>query len=91
MLLKEALMHFNSILYISLIIIIFQPLYAKSCWKIRNNDQKALCESQYENKKNCWKIKNNDLKAFCEQVAYRKNSCWKIRNKNMKAMCQSYR
>jgi len=70
-------------------IFISQQIYAGNCWRIKNHDQKALCESQYENKKNCWKIKSHDLKAFCEKVSYGKNNCWKIKNKNMKAMCES--
>ena len=63
-------------------------LNAGNCWKIKNNDQKALCESKYESRKSCWKIKDKDLRAYCEALAYGKKSCWKIRNKDMKVMCE---
>jgi len=62
-------------------------LEAKNCWKIKNKDTKALCESKYEHKKNCWRIKNSDTKAYCEASVYGKNSCWKIKNTDAKEMC----
>ena len=62
-------------------------LEAKNCWKIKNADSKALCESKFENKKNCWLIKNSDMKAYCEASAYGKNSCWKIKENDAKEMC----
>ena len=67
------------------------PLYLNSgsCWKIKDHDQKALCESQNESKKSCWKIKNMDLRAYCEASAYGKKSCWKIKSKDLKAMCEA--
>ena len=60
---------------------------ANNCWKIKNSDTKALCESKFENKKNCWIIKEIDIKAYCEATAYGKNSCWKIKNADYKEMC----
>jgi surface antigen len=62
-------------------------LEAKNCWKIKNADTKALCESKYEHKKNCWLIKDSDTKAYCEATAYGQNSCWKIKNADDKEMC----
>ena len=62
-------------------------LEAGNCWKIKNNDQKALCESKYEDKKSCWKIKSLDLRAYCEASAYGKKSCWKIKNNDAKEIC----
>lgn len=70
-------------------LLLFTSLNGSSCWKIKNKDQKALCESKNEGKKSCWKIKNKDLKAYCETSAYNKKSCWKIKNKDMKAMCEA--
>ncbi len=72
-----------------IIIFLLTSLNAGSCWKIKNKDQKALCESENESKKSCWKIKNKDLKAYCEASAYGKKSCWKIKSKDMKAMCEA--
>ena len=69
--------------------LLLTSLHAGNCWKIKNKDQKALCESKNENKKSCWKIKNKDLKAYCEASAYGKKSCWKIKSKDMKAMCEA--
>ena len=66
------------------------PLAAGSyCWKIKNSDQKALCEAKYEHKKSCWKIRDSDLKAYCEATAEWKRSCWKIRENDLKAMCEA--
>ena len=62
-------------------------LEAKNCWKIKNRDTKALCESKYEHKKNCWLIKNSDTKAYCEASVYGQRSCWKIKNSDAKEMC----
>ncbi len=73
------------VIYIMLSVI----LHAGNCWKIKNKDQRALCESKNESKKSCWKIKNKDLKAYCEASAYGKKSCWKIKNKDAKEMCKS--
>ena len=70
-----------------ILILLSLSLEAGNCWKIKDKDTKALCQSQYENKKDCWKIKNKDKTANCEAVAYGKKSCWKIKDKNMKAMC----
>jgi len=64
-------------------------LEAGSCWKIKDKDQKALCESQDEGKKSCWKIKDKDTRAYCEASAYGKNSCWKIKNRDKRAMCEA--
>lgn len=74
-----------------LLILLFLPLSleAANCWKIKNKDTKALCESKYEHKKNCWKIKNKDTQAYCEASAYGKKSCWKIKNKDAKEMCKA--
>jgi len=70
-------------------IMLFSFLQAGSCWKIKNKDQKALCESQNEGKKSCWKIKDKDTKAYCEASAYGKKSCWKIKNRDKRAMCDA--
>ncbi len=64
-------------------------LQAGYCWKIKNKDQKALCESKFEKKKSCWLIKNSDLRAYCEATAYHQNSCWKIKNNDTKVMCEA--
>ena len=64
-------------------------LSAGECWKIKDRDQRALCESKNENKKSCWKIKDRDLRAYCETSAYGKKSCWKIKDKDKRAMCQA--
>jgi len=60
---------------------------AKNCWKVKNADTKALCESKFEGKKNCWLIKEADMKAYCEATVYGKNACWKIKNSDYKEMC----
>ncbi len=39
--------------------------FAGECWKIKDKDSKAFCESTAEGKKNCWKIKDKDSKAMC--------------------------
>ena len=70
-----------------LVILFTLSLEAKNCWKIKNRDTKALCESKFEHKKNCWLIKDNDTKAYCEASAYGKNTCWKIKNADAKEMC----
>ena len=64
-------------------------LDAGNCWKIKNQDQKALCESQNEGKKSCWKIKDKDTRAYCESSAYGKKNCWKIKNRDKRAMCEA--
>lgn len=74
-----------------ILVLLSLSLEAGNCWKIKDKDTKALCSSQYENKKDCWKIKNKDKRAYCEAIAYGKNSCWKIKNKDMKAMCEASR
>lgn len=58
---------------ISMMLFVF--LDAGNCWKIKNKDQRALCESQNESKKSCWKIKDKDARAYCEASAYGKQSC----------------
>jgi len=72
-------------------ICLFVPLLlsaeANNCWKIKNDDTRALCESKFEGKKNCWLIKEGDMKAYCEATAYGKNACWKIKNADYKEMC----
>ncbi len=68
-------------------ILLSLSLEAGNCWKIKNKDLKALCESKFENKKSCWKIKNNDSRAYCEATVYGKNTCWKIKDKDAKEMC----
>ena len=71
-----------------LLLVLFAPLLeAKNCWKIKNKDTKALCESKFEHKKNCWLIKDSDTKAYCEASAYGQRSCWKIKNNDAKEMC----
>jgi len=62
---------------------------ANSCWKIKNRDTQALCESKSEHKKNCWKIKSSNAKAYCEASAYGKNSCWKIKERDLQAYCEA--
>jgi len=64
-------------------------LEAGECWKIKDKDQQALCESKYEHKKSCWKIKNKDIQAYCEASAYNQKSCWKIKDKDAQAMCKA--
>jgi len=64
-------------------------LFSNSCWKIKDLDEKAYCESIYEGKKSCWRIKNNDKKSMCEAEAYGKHTCWKIRNNDLRAVCES--
>ena len=73
----------------TLILILLVSTLDAKCWKIKDRDTKALCTSQYENKKDCWKIKDKDKKAYCEAVAYGRNSCGKIRDKDMRAMCRA--
>ena len=70
-----------------MIILISISLNASNCWKIKNKDTKALCESKFEHKKNCWLIYNKDLQAYCEATAYGKKSCWKIKERDAKEMC----
>jgi len=65
-------------------------LYAGSCWKIKNSDQKAYCETIQENKRHCWLIKDRDLKALCETIAYGKRNCWLIKDKDKKAYCEGF-
>jgi hypothetical protein len=72
-----------------LLLLLTHSLEAKNCWKIKNKDTKALCESKFEHKKNCWLIKDNDLRAYCEASAYGKNSCWKIKRADDKEMCRA--
>jgi len=61
------------IIYLLLMILFFSSTsMANSCWKIKNKDTKAFCESKFENKQNCWKIKNKDKEAYCEATAYGK-------------------
>ena len=77
---------FKKIFLVSL----FLPLYLiafGNCWKIKNSDTKALCESKFESKKHCWKIKNDDMRAYCEASAEGKKSCWKIKEHDYKEMC----
>ena len=64
-------------------------LAAGTCWKIKNKDKRALCESKNEHKKSCWKIKEKDLRAYCESSAYGKKNCWKIKNRDKRAMCEA--
>lgn len=68
-------------------IVLCSGLNANNCWKIKNSDIRALCESKFEAKQNCWLIKDHDLKAYCEAVVYGQNSCWKIKNSDAKEMC----
>ena len=63
-------------------------LEAANCWKVKNKDTKALCESKFEHKKNCWKIKNKDTRAYCEASAYDQKSCWKIKESDAREMCR---
>jgi len=80
----------KSLIGICLLLLLFTlSLEAKNCWKIKNKDTKALCESKFEHKKNCWLIKDNDLRAYCEASAYGKNSCWKIKSADDKEMCRA--
>ena len=74
---------------ISILVLLTFSLEAGNCWKIKDKDQKALCESIYENKKSCWKIKNKNEKAYCEAIAYDKKTCWKIKDKDLRAMCEA--
>ena len=77
-------------IYLLLIVLLFPSAsMAKSCWKIKNKDSKAFCESKFENKKNCWKIKNKDKEAYCEATAYGKAMCWKIKEKDLQALCEA--
>ena len=64
-------------------------LTANSCWKIKNKDTQALCESKFENKQNCWKIKSKDKEAYCEATAYGKAMCWKIKERDLQALCEA--
>ena len=66
-------------------------LEAGDCWKIKNKDQRVLCESKYENKKFCWKIKDKDIQAYCNAVVSSKNTCWKIQNNDAREMCKAER
>ena len=70
-----------------MIILIPLSLNASNCWKIKNKDTQALCESKFEHKKNCWLIKNKDLQAYCEATVYGKSSCWQIKESDAKEMC----
>jgi len=65
----------------------FTVFASDNCWKVKNRDTKALCESKFEGKKHCWKIKNDDMRAYCEASAERKRSCWKIKEHDYKEMC----
>jgi len=75
------------VLKVMLLSFMVMSVEAKNCWKIKNADTRALCESKFEGKKNCWLIKEADMKAYCEATAYGKNACWKIRNSDYKEMC----
>jgi hypothetical protein len=70
-------------------VLLFTSLEAENCWRIQDKDQKALCESKYENQKFCWKIKDKDLQAYCEASVYRQKSCWKIKDNDMREMCKA--
>jgi len=80
-------------MYIKNIFLIFcvgiSILSSGSCWKIKNKDNKAMCESKFEHKKHCWLIYNKDLQAYCEATAYGKNSCWKIQERDLQAICEA--
>ena len=78
------------IIYLLLMILFFcSTSMANSCWKIKNKDTKALCESKFEHKKNCWKIKSKDMQAYCEATVYGKAACWKIKEKDLQALCEA--
>jgi hypothetical protein len=77
--------------YLLPILLFSLSLNASSCWKIKNKDMKALCESKFEHKKNCWLIKDKDTQAYCEATAYGQNSCWKIKDHDTQAMCEAER
>ncbi len=83
-------MKFTSITIIILIATTTVPVNAGSCWKIKNRDQKAYCESIQENKRHCWLIKDQDLKALCETIAYGKRNCWLIKDKDKQAYCEGF-
>jgi hypothetical protein len=74
---------------ISITVAAISLLGASSCWKIKDQDSRALCEAKFEHRKHCWKIKNDDLRAYCEATAEHKRSCWKIRENDLKAMCEA--
>lgn len=74
---------------ILIFILLALSLEAGDCWKIKDKDLRALCESKFENKKSCWKIKDQDKRAYCQASAYGKKSCWKIQNNDAKVMCQA--
>ncbi len=76
-----------SIAKVLFFVLLSLSLEAGNCWKIKNKDQRALCESKYEDKKFCWKIKDKDTQAYCEATVYGKNTCWKIKNNDAKEMC----
>ena len=78
----------KKLIYACLMMLLFTNLLeARNCWKIRDKDTKALCESKFEHKKSCWLIKNSDTKAYCEATVYGQRSCWKIKNHDAKEMC----
>ena len=77
----------KNVLYVLVLFGLVLNAEANNCWKIKNKDTKALCESKFEHKKNCWLIKASDMKAYCEATAYGKNACWKIKNADYKEMC----
>jgi hypothetical protein len=83
---KSIAMNFK---YLLSILLFSFSLHASSCWKIKNKDTKALCESKFEHKKNCWLIKSKDTQAYCEATAYGQKSCWKIKEKDLQAMCEA--
>jgi hypothetical protein len=63
--------------------------FSDSCWKIRNKDSRAYCESKNEGKHYCWKIREDDKRYMCEVEAYGRKTCWKIQDNDTKALCKS--
>ena len=62
---------------------------AGDCWKIRNHDQRKMCEAR-KTGDGCWKIRNKNLKVLCEVQVYGKKNCWKIQDRNAHAVCKSW-
>jgi len=75
--------------YLLFILLFSLTPHASSCWKIKNIDMKALCESKFEHKKNCWFIKDKDTQAYCEATVYGRTVVGKIKDHDTLAMCEA--
>ena len=75
-------------IYLLLIVLFLTSVsIANSCWKIKNKDTQALCESKFENKQNCWKVKIK--RHIARQRLMVRLMCWKIKERDLQALCEA--